>query len=145
MTVETVAHSALTFKGLLTYFQGLLTHIPTVAAQRDTPSPSERRRVGQVTRRSRSIPSARLFVRGIPDRGDWRFTPTWTHARERAAFAVGHTRVAGPPAVAQQVHVQLQLLSRRRQREHLIVKLLKRRPRPQQTQTGPDARDMRID
>jgi hypothetical protein len=41
--------------------------------------------------------------------------------------------------VAQQVDVELELGARRRQRQHLVVKLLERRARAQQVQPHPDA------
>jgi hypothetical protein len=52
--------------------------------------------------------------------------------------------MAGAPAVAQQVDVQLELLAGRGQREHLIVQLAERRARAQQMQPHADARDVRV-
>src|SRR4051794_31189427 len=61
------------------------------------------------------------------------------HPAQRATGAVRSARVAGAAAVAQQVHVQLELLAGRREREHLVVQLLKRRTRSQQVQPHADA------
>ena len=47
--------------------------------------------------------------------------------------------------MAQHVHVQLQLLSGRREREHLIVKLGEARARAQQVQAHAHPRDVRVD
>jgi hypothetical protein len=58
--------------------------------------------------------------------------PTRAHPRERAFAASWRARVTSAPAVAQQVDVQLQLLARRCQREHLVVQALERRARLQQ-------------
>src|SRR5215218_7541618 len=70
---------------------------------------------------------------------------TWTHAPQRAAGAVRSAGVTGATAVAQQAHVQLQFLTRRREREHRVMELLERRARTQQVQTHADARDVRVD
>jgi hypothetical protein len=43
--------------------------------------------------------------------------------------------MAGPAPVAQQVHMELELLSGRREGEHLIVQLLEGRTGAQQAQT----------
>ena len=60
-------------------------------------------------------------------------------------MAFGRARVAGAPAVAQQVDVQLELLPGRREREHLVVQALERRAGLQQVQARADARDVRVD
>jgi hypothetical protein len=53
--------------------------------------------------------------------------------------------VARAPTVPQQVDVQLELLARRGQREHLVVQLDERRARAQQVKARPHTRDVRVD
>ena len=66
--------------------------------------------------------------------------------RKRAQFAaVRAARVARPAAVAEQVHVELQLLPARGDREHLVVHLLERRLLAEQAEAPADARDVRVD
>ncbi len=49
------------------------------------------------------------------------------------------------PSVAQQVDVELELLPRRREREHLVVQLLEGSAGPEQAESRADTRDMRVD
>ena len=68
------------------------------------------------------------------------------HARQRAALAGGRARVAGAPPVAQQVHVQLELLAGRgRGASICVVQLLERRARGAAARAGADARDVGVD
>src|SRR5215208_5851366 len=62
------------------------------------------------------------------------------HPAERALVAPGPLRVAGAPAVAQQVDVELQLLPARGDGEHVVVQLLERRARAEQPEPRADAR-----
>src|SRR5579871_4730080 len=70
---------------------------------------------------------------------------TGAHSREGTFAARGRAGVAGAPPVTQQVDVQLELLARLGEREHLVVELLEGRPRAQQAQARADARDVRVD
>src|SRR4051795_10184195 len=54
------------------------------------------------------------------------------HLQERAVIAPRSARVAGAPAVPEQVHVELELLAAGRHREHLVVHLEERRVLPEQ-------------
>src|SRR5204862_101881 len=67
------------------------------------------------------------------------------HSPQGAGPAGGPLRVARPPAVAQQMHVELELGAARRQREHLVVQLVEGRARPEQPQAHADTRDVRVD
>src|SRR5688572_2201139 len=66
-------------------------------------------------------------------------------APQRTARALGRAGVARAAPVAQQIHVQLQLLARRGEGEHRVVQLLERRAGAQQAQPHADARDVRVD
>ena len=68
------------------------------------------------------------------------------HMRRSAqARHAGRARVARAPAVAQQVHVQLELGALGRQPQHLVVQLVERRARPQQPEPRADAAHVRVD
>ena len=53
--------------------------------------------------------------------------------------------MAGTPAVAEEVDVQLELLAGRCQREHLVMEQLEWGARLEQPQAHADARDVRVD
>src|ERR1019366_7342372 len=65
--------------------------------------------------------------------------------RQIAGTAPRRARGAGPPAVAQQVEVKLQLHAWSGQLQHRVVELLERSAAAQQPEPGADARDVRID
>src|SRR4051812_10379076 len=67
------------------------------------------------------------------------------HPQQRAFAALGAARVAGTATVAEQVHVELEFLSARGEREHLVVHLHERGLLAEQAEAGPDAADVGVD
>src|SRR3954454_7533159 len=67
------------------------------------------------------------------------------HAEKGACVTVRAAGVAGAPAVAEQVHVELELLSLRGDGEHLVVHLLEAGLLAPQVQAPAHARDVRVD
>src|SRR5581483_10404844 len=68
-----------------------------------------------------------------------------THPPERAVGAGGAAGVARASPVTEQIEVQLELLAGRREREHGVMQLLKRRAGTEQPEPRPHARDMGVD
>src|SRR5436305_14309289 len=67
------------------------------------------------------------------------------HPPQRTVRTVRPTRMTGPPPVPQQVDVQFELLVRRCDLEHRVVQLIEGRPRTEQLEPPPDARDVGVD
>src|SRR3954462_12002725 len=67
-------------------------------------------------------------------RGPRQFHAVGAHAQQRAVVAVRALGVAGAAAMAEQVHVQLELLMARGDGEHVVVELLEGRAGPEQPQ-----------
>src|SRR4051812_31020963 len=63
-----------------------------------------------------------------------------THAQKGAPVTVRTARMTRASAVPEQVHVELEFLAARRDREHLVVHLLERRLIAEQAQPPADAR-----
>src|SRR4051794_33043268 len=64
--------------------------------------------------------------------------PRRAQPEQRALLAPRPARVARAAAVAQEVHVELELAAAGREREHRVVELLERRARAEQAQARPD-------
>ena len=69
---------------------------------------------------------------------------TRAHPRQGAFVARRVARVTRSPPVAQQVHVELELLARRRNGEHLVVQLLEGSAGTKQAQSRADTRDVSV-
>src|SRR5207244_3122204 len=149
--------SALSLPRIIALISGGLYCLPP-ASTRASPLGPATTLYGTIASSSRTSASLRPMKRLIEKTVFWGLVTAWrfatwqasspsagAHAPQRAVRAVGHAGVAGAPAVAQQVDVQLELLARRRGGEHLVVELVEPGAGPQQVQAHPDARDVRVD
>ena len=63
----------------------------------------------------------------------------WAEPPQPAGCTLGRAGVARSAPVAQQIHVEFQRCIGRRQGNHLVMQLLKRRARPEQTEARSDS------